>query len=219
MLPGMSNAVAGKGAGVVAHAQVDVCVIPSQVVEGVRVDDAFGIGGEIVVQRFPDLLGVNLAVAKQVADVLFFLGVDAENGIPCGLVFRSQPCDFQELAIAVGMLFEGTLFERFASAELVLSQQLDDDWYTEAKAALGESGGQLAQRAIGPPNAFAHGVTRGEGLHALQKRGIQVGEQSQTGSAAAPFFRDRPGANNEPCSSSRMPRRIVLGSQSKSRAK
>lgn len=219
MLPGMSDAVAGEFAGVVADAQVDVPVVAAHVVQSVRMDDSLGVGREVVIECMDDFLGVGVPFAEKVAEVFLLFGVDAEDGIAGSLVFGTKTSNFQKLTIAVGMLFEGAFFEGFASSHPVFNQQLDDNGHADPESALGQIGCDAAERKIGPQNAVAHRVASREWPYNLQEGGIQLGEQAQAGFSSAPFFRDWPGASDEPSCNSQRPRRMVFGSQSKTAAR
>lgn len=71
-----------------ADAQIDVPVVALDIVDAVRVDNARGKAGEIVVQRFNGCLRVGVAVAKKITNEFLLLGIDAENGI-AGLFVKS----------------------------------------------------------------------------------------------------------------------------------
>lgn len=193
MLPGEGHAITSEFAGIVADAEVDVPVIALDIVDAMRVDDARGIAGEIVVQGFNGFLRVGAALAKKIADEFFLLGVDAENGIARLFIKGSQTCNVLELAVAERMVFEGAFLQGFASAQAMLVEQLDDNGNADAKPALYQLGRHAAQRQIGPQGACPHGVARRVGSDNFQKGGIQTRKQAQAGFSAAPFFRERPG--------------------------
>ena len=117
------------------------------------------------------------------------------------------------------MVFEGAFFQGFAPSQAMLVQQLDDHGNADVKPPLRQFRRQTTQREVGPQGAGLHRVARRERADDVQERGIEIGEQAQAGFSAAPFFRDRPGGKEFCCCSSRMPRRMVFGSQSKRRVR
>ena len=190
MLPGEGHAITSEFAGVVADAEIDVPVIALDIVDAVRVDDARGIAGKIVIQGFDGFLRVRMALAKKIADEFLLLGVDTENGIARPFIKGPQACDVLELAIAEGMVFEGAFFQGFASAQAMLVEQLNDNGNTDPKPALRQLGRHSSQREIGPQGACPHGVARCVGSDDLQEGSIETWEQAQACFSAAPFFRE-----------------------------
>ena len=103
VLPGKSHAIASEFAGVMADAQIDVPMIALEIVDAVRVDDAAGVAGKVVVQGFDGFLRVGVSFAKKIADQFLFLGVDAENRVAGLFIKSTQTCDVAELAVTVRM--------------------------------------------------------------------------------------------------------------------
>ena len=216
VLPPISDAVTGEGAVVVAGAHIEMTVVALEIVQAVWVDDSARQRGKVMVEGFDDRLRVRVARSEEVADQFLLLGVDAGNGIARVLIAVSVLSDDFKWAILLRMVFERAVFQRLAPAQMVLLEQLGHDLDAHAKTARGQFRGPAPQRKIGPQNPFAHRVAGGVGANDLPKGGIEVGKQRHAGFPSAPFFRDRPGERAGSSESSRMPRRMVFSSQSKS---
>src|SRR5262249_53947024 len=172
--------------------------------------------GEVVVKGRDDLLGVQAAVAVEVAEQLFLLGVDTEHGVGRIQVFLLQPGDVLELGIALLMLPHGLGLAGLAANIMMLAQQLADDPSTDAQAALAEAVGGLLVGQVGPADCGAHGVAGGVLFQDVEEGGVEFGEEVAAAPASTPFFRTRWGCGSGRCSSSSTPRRTVLGSRPKS---
>ena len=99
-----------------AGAEIDVPVIAPEIVETMWIHNTAGQRRKIVIEGFDGFLGVGVSCAEQIADQFLFLGVHAEGGVASFFVFGSEPGDVLELAIAIRMLFVGSLFQGFASS-------------------------------------------------------------------------------------------------------
>jgi hypothetical protein len=124
--PPKGDAIATQFAGVVAGVEVDVPLVPPEVVKAVRDQLALPGAGEVVVQHFHRHLGMGVALPGEVADQLLFLGVDADHRVAHRQIPGLEPGDVAELGVAVGMGSQRFLLARLALAKAVPPHQLAD---------------------------------------------------------------------------------------------
>lgn len=215
-IPPVGETVTSEPTGVVAHAEIDVAKVSLAVVDAVRMQDSRGGAGEIMVESLAGLLRVQAAGPIQKAQEFLVFTVDTQNRIRRILVRGSITGDDLKLPIALGVPAQREAFLSLASAQMVALEELGHHGDADGKASIAEFLGNPGARAVGPQYSFALGIARQVLLDDLQESGVEIGAQAQAGLSAAPFFRERPGGNQGPSSSSRSPRRMVLRSQSKS---
>ena len=120
--------------------------------------------------------------------------VDAEDRVRRFLVLGAEAGNDLKLLVALGVPFQRESFLSFASSQVMPIQQLGHDRDTDLEATFAEFAGDLGARKIGPPNPFAHGITGNAGMDDVHKSSVETGKQGHAGFSAAPFFRERPGA-------------------------
>jgi hypothetical protein len=219
LLPPVRDALTREATGVVTRPEVDVTDVFLQVVDAVGVCDPFCQGRKVMVERVNRFLRVKLSVAKQVADQLLFLGIDADDRVVRVLVLGSKTGDLAELRIPLRMAFGLQFLLRLASAEVEAEQQFRHGLDADTEAVGDQVGADAPQREIGPEYPGSHGVASGV---VVQKSGegiVQSGEDLGQRVAATPFFRERSGDKGAGSTRSRLPRRMVFSSQSRTRAR
>lgn len=213
VFPPMTDAVAGEETRVVARSQVDVADVSDGIVEAVRINYALGRCRKVVIQSDDRLLSVQSPRAKQIADKLLLFSVDTDDGIARVFVFSPPLRDLAELLFALRMTLGGQLFLGLASAEMMPSEQGGYRGEGNPETVEDEFRTQVAKGKVGPTHAWPHRIACGVIANNLQKRGIQIGENTSQRSPSTPFFRDRPDGKSETAIRSRFPRRIVFSSQ------
>ena len=79
------------------------CARQRQGINGMRDGDTLCQRREIVVENFNSFSGIKLAFTKQIAYLLFFLGIRADDRITLGFLGRFQFGNAHELGITVDM--------------------------------------------------------------------------------------------------------------------
>src|ERR1022692_671686 len=211
--PPLKDAVAGKRAGVVTGAEIEVSSIPLEVVNAVRNHGAFGKGEKVMVKDLAAFGGEEPSLAIKQAEHLLFLGVDADDRvgrIQERLLVRIENV---ELLMPVLVLTHGQIFEGLAMAELTVVQELFDEISTGRKSRSRHETGDGLHGQVRPQAIGFHGVARRvllqhglEGRHEFWRTNDQV-------LSSAPFFRHRSGGSGGRSLRSAWPWRMVLGSQ------
>src|SRR5271168_2359731 len=116
--PPLENAVAGKFAGVVAAAEIDVASVAFEIEQPVRNDAAVGERRKIVIENAYGLRRERMAVAIKVAQKLAFFRVNAEDRVGRVEVKFLVKGDDLELLIAIARFVHRHGFEGLATAEL-----------------------------------------------------------------------------------------------------
>ena len=133
LLPPVRDAVASKSTGVVAEAQVQVPEVALQVVQAVRIDDAPGGAGEIVVQGFLGDAGIKPAESKEKPQKFLVFGVDADDEIRRFHELVTIAGNDLKLPILAEMFSKGKGFERFAMAQAMAFEKLGHDGHAHPK--------------------------------------------------------------------------------------
>lgn len=165
------------------------------VVDAVRMKNARGRAGEIMIKSLQRFMRVQTACTKQLAQEFLVFGVNAEDRVRRILIVGAEASNDLKRVVALGVPFQRQGFLRFASSQAMPLQQLSHDSNTDPKAALAEFVSNRRAGKIGPQNAFPHGIASNAGLDDVQESGVETGKQGQAGFSAAPFFRERPGGN------------------------
>ena len=103
MIPPVPNRITSKLSGVMAGANADVGFITSDVINRMGNGDTLCLRRKIVVEHFNRFSGIKLAFTEQMAYLLFFLGVHADDRITLGFIGRFQFGNARELGITVYM--------------------------------------------------------------------------------------------------------------------
>ena len=165
------------------------------------------------------LLRVEMSLAVQVADELLFLGIDADDRVGRVPVFGTQSFDLAKLLIPLRMALGRQFLLRLASDEVGAVQQFRHRHDADPEAIAARVLADATQRQVSPTHSRTHRVASrvvmdegGEGV-------AQTGEDLGRRGPPAPFFRARPGGKEKGSIISRLPRRMVFSSRSRTRAR
>jgi hypothetical protein len=159
-----------------------------------------------MVEDTDDLPGVEFAVAIEVAQQFFLLGIHGDHGFAGLEVLLLEAVNVLELGVAVGMTRpQGLGLLRLAFDVAVLPQQLLDHPLARRRPTLRQPPGNLLPRQVGPLDLLPHRVAGGVITQHLQKVLLQRHAQVDESVASAPFFRTRPAAGSASNSKSKCP--------------
>ena len=125
----------------------------------------------------------------------------------------------QTRPIPLRMAFGRQFLLRLASSEVEAVQQFRHRHEADSEAIADQVLADATQGQVGPTHSGTHRVASrvvvdegGEGV-------VQTGEDLGQFESPAPFFRERPGGKQTGLTISRLPRRMVFSSQSRTRAR
>ncbi len=202
-----------------AQANVEVTAVAKEVVNAVRNDHAGSPTGEVMVQRAERLLCPYAALAEELPEMLFGLGIEGKYGVAHREVFGLQFRDPPELGVPIGAVpaFQNLL--DLVSRQLLPFHPVLHDWWTDRCSHVRHHIRNLPRRQVRPEYVFLVGVS---GSANLQNR-FQILFEFRLGLDL--FFRPAPGRRTRPAagsvgnwSSSSAPRSMVRAEHPKTAA-
>src|SRR3990172_10314772 len=123
VIPPGADTITSEFAGVLAGAEMEITEVALQIINPMRNNDPVRLTVEIVVIDMEFFQGIQMTVAVEVADILFLLGVKANNRVASGLKFGFQLSNLGELLIPVRHRFQRLFLLRLATTILMLLEQ------------------------------------------------------------------------------------------------
>jgi len=175
-----------------------------------RDDQADGPTGEVVVECAKRLPRPHAALAIELSETLFGLGIHGEYGVSRVEVLCLQGGDALKLSLAIGRLTAGHVLGDLVQRQPLFGQPITHHVRTDRRPHLGDLLGNLGRRELGPHALFLVGIAGGADL----QHGLQIPFELRLGRDF--FFRPPPTRRTRPAagssgswSSSIAPRSIV----------
>ncbi len=142
-LPEPSKTITRKLAGVMAQSDVDVPQIQRQVVDAVRDHHSCGPTGKVMVKTVKRFLRPDSALAKQLPQMFFGLGINGEHGIADLQVSSLQSLDVTKLSISVCRFATRQILFHIVQCESFIVQPVAKDARTDRCPHGRHGGGNL----------------------------------------------------------------------------
>lgn len=177
VLPPQLQAIAGKGTGVVAGAQVEITAIQPHIIKAVRDDYPLGITRKVVVVDALLYLTIQPAIAVEGADQFAFFAIHGQHRQSCGQSLLPLLANILELLVALGRVAQRQRLKQRAAMKVMFLQQLRDDASGDRNAVVVEAVGNCLTVEIGPEDLLVFGTAGGMIVEDLAKGIMDMGDR------------------------------------------
>lgn len=163
-LPVPAEAVTCELARVVAQADVDMAAIAKEVVDAVRNNDAGSPTGKVMVERQKWLLRPHAALAKELSEMFFCLGIEGKHGVTRGKVLGLQFGDPQELGVPIRAVAACQNLLNLVSSQFLRFHPVLYDRRADGRSHVPHRVRNLPRREVRPQHIFLVGIPGGADL-------------------------------------------------------